>query len=290
MRKLFFRFKNRFVITFGLLVIESMAELLFPLAIGLAIDDFLAQKYNGLIHLALLGVFLILIGAIRRLVDSRFYASIYVELGGELSQSISPLSPSKKAAQMSLLTEIVEFLEYEMPTLFIYVIGLVGTLVILFQLNLDVAIASLITSIVTLGVYLATSFKTTRLNAGYNDEFEKRVDFVAKNKNDETIAHLSRFMRWNIRLSDLETVNYSLAWLTAIGLLVFTIVTTSIETVEYGLIYSVMMYVYQFIVGYTEVPLYYQQWLRLKEISSRINASLTQIKNEPLPDNPNNDV
>lgn len=290
MRKLFFRFKNRFVITFGLLVIESMAELLFPLAIGLAIDDFLAQKYNGLIHLALLGVFLILIGAIRRLVDSRFYASIYVELGGELSQSISPLSPSKKAAQMSLLTEIVEFLEYEMPTLFIYVIGLVGTLVILFQLNLDVAIASLITSIVTLGVYLATSFKTTRLNAGYNDEFEKRVDFVAKNKNDETIAHLSRFMRWNIRLSDLETVNYSLAWLTAIGLLVFTIVTTSIETVEYGLIFSVMMYVYQFIVGYTEVPLHYQQWLRLKEISSRINASLTQIKNEPLPDNPNNDV
>lgn len=290
MRKLFFRFKNRFVITFGLLVIESMAELLFPLAIGLAIDDFLAQKYNGLIHLALLGVFLILIGAIRRLVDSRFYASIYVELGGELSQSISPLSPSKKAAQMSLLTEIVEFLEYEMPTLFIYVIGLVGTLVILFQLNLDVAIASLITSIVTFGVYLATSFKTTRLNAGYNDEFEKRVDFVAKNKNDETIAHLSRFMRWNIRLSDLETVNYSLAWLTAIGLLVFTIVTTSIETVEYGLIFSVMMYVYQFIVGYTGVPLYYQQWLRLKEISSRINASLTQIKNEPLPDNPNNDV
>jgi ABC-type bacteriocin/lantibiotic exporter with double-glycine peptidase domain len=278
MKKLFMRFKNRLGITFGLLFLESIAELLFPLVIGFAIDDFLDKRYDGLIQLLVLGFFTILIGAVRRLIDSRFYGYIFVQLGTELANSQSRLSPSRKSAQLSLLNEIVEFLENSMPTLFTYVVGLVGTLFILFSLNLPVAVGCLVASFVTLGVYIATSSKTTRLNRGWNDEFEKRVDIVTKNNDAETVQHLHRFMRWNIRLSDLETVNYSIAWLTAIGLLAYTVITTSIDTVEYGTIFSVVMYVYQFIEGYTEVPLHYQEWLRLREISSRINMSLAENK------------
>jgi ABC-type bacteriocin/lantibiotic exporter with double-glycine peptidase domain len=281
MKKLFFRFKGRLLVTFSLLVVEAMAELLFPLIIGLAIDDLLVGKRDGLIYLLLLGVFVILVGAVRRLIDSRFYASIFVELGGELAKSSSHLSPSKKSAQLSLLNEIVEFLENSMPNLFTYIIGLFGTLIILSRLNLEVGIACMVAAMLTLAVYLLTSSKTTRFNSGWNDEFEKRVDIISINKDEETIAHLKRFMKWNIRLSDLETVNYSLAWLTAIGLLAYTVVISTVETSEYGLIFSVVMYVYQFIEGYTEVPLHYQEWLRLREISSRINQSLSKIQSEP---------
>ncbi|WP_113923278.1 ABC transporter six-transmembrane domain-containing protein [Cognataquiflexum aquatile] len=278
MKKIFLRFKNRLSVTFGLLILESIGELLFPLVIGFAIDDLLNKSYEGLFQLSILGFFTILIGAVRRLIDSRFYGYIFVNLGTELAKSQSKLSPSKKSAQLSLLNEIVEFLENSMPSLFTYVVGLFGTMFILFKLNLPVAIGCLISSFITLGVYIATSSKTTRLNSGWNDEFEKRVDVMTKNNDAETVQHLQRFMKWNIRLSDLETVNYSLAWLTAIGLLVFTVMTTSIESIEYGAIFSVVMYVYQFIEGYTEVPLHYQEWLRLREISSRINISLAQNK------------
>lgn len=280
MKKLFFRFKRRLTVTFGLLAIESSGELLFPLAIGFAIDDLLADRYEGLVYLIVLGVFVIMIGAVRRLIDSRFYASIFVELGSELSQSSSPLPPSKKSAQLGLLNEIVEFLENSMPDVITYLVGLVGTIFILFKLNVEVAIACLIASMLTVGVYLITSSKTVRLNSGWNDEFEKRVDIISSNKDEQIVSHLQRFMRWNIRLSDLETINYSVTWLTAIGLLGFTVVNATIETAEYGLIFSVVMYVFQYIEGYTEVPSHYQQWLRLAEISERINVSLSQVQNE----------
>lgn len=273
MKKIVSRFKKRLSITFGLLFIESIAELLFPLVIGIAINDLLNDSYSGLIFLGVLGLFTVSIGALRRLIDSRAYAYMYVVLGSELASNSSALSTSKKAAQLSLLNEIVEFLENSLPNLFTYIIGLVGTLIILFKLDMSVAIACVVASLVTLAIYVFTTRKTVQLNAGWNDEFEKRVDVVAKRNNSITKRHLNRFMKWNIRLSDLETVNYSLAWLTAIPLLVFTVATTTSASLEYGSIFAIVMYVFQFIESYTESPQYYQEWLRLKEISNRITLN-----------------
>ena len=148
MKKIFLRFKNRLSVTFGLLILESIGELLFPLVIGFAIDDLLNKSYEGLFQLSILGFFTILIGAVRRLIDSRFYGYIFVNLGTELAKSQSKLSPSKKSAQLSLLNEIVEFLENSMPSLFTYVVGLLGTMFILFKLNLPVAVGCLISSFI----------------------------------------------------------------------------------------------------------------------------------------------
>ena len=40
--------------------------------------------------------------------------------------------------------------------------------------------------------------------------------------------------------------------------------------IEYGALFALIMYVYQYIESMVSLPLYYQQWLRLTEITQRI--------------------
>lgn len=270
MKKIFIKYKTRFSISFSLLLIESVAGLLIPIVIGIAINDLIEDSYEGLIILTLLGLFTIGVDTLRRLIDSRSYAHMYRTLGSELSNTNLGLSTNQKSAQLTLLSEIVEFFENEMPDLFRYVFGLIGTLIIIFTQELSVAIASIIAATITFGIYFATANKTTRFNSEWNDEFEKRVDIIGENNLTTANNHLSRFTKWNVRLSDLETLDSSLAWLTAIALMVYTLTTITYTGADIGSVFAILIYVIEFIVCYIETPQYYNEWLRIKEISDRL--------------------
>ena len=56
------------------------------------------------------------------------------------------------------------------------------------------------------------------------------------------------------------------------GLLVFSIASAAETTVVYGTVFAVVMYVFQFAESVTLLPFYYQQWLRLREVSGRLTA------------------
>lgn len=241
MKKIFIKYKTRFSISFSLLLIESVAGLLIPIVIGIAINDLIEDSYEGLIILTLLGLFTIGVDTLRRLIDSRSYAHMYRTLGSELSNTHLGLSTNQKSAQLTLLSEIVEFFENEMPDLFRYVFGLIGTLIIIFTQNFSVAIASIIAATITFGIYFATANKTTRFNSEWNNEFEKRVDIIGENNLTTANNHLSRFTKWNVRLSDLETLDSSLAWLTAIALLVYTLTTVTYTGADIGSVFAILI-------------------------------------------------
>ncbi len=70
-KNLVIRFKWRISFTLGLVILESVLDLFFPLLIGLAINDLIAESYGGTIHLAILGFSLLTIGTCRRFYDTR---------------------------------------------------------------------------------------------------------------------------------------------------------------------------------------------------------------------------
>ncbi|MXX72622.1 MAG: hypothetical protein F4205_08970 [Gemmatimonadetes bacterium] len=80
-------------------------------------------------------------------------------------------------------------------------------------------------------------------------------------------------MRWNIRLSDLEAANFGINWVLMIALLVFAVSAATTETAEYGTVFAVVMYVFQFVESMLMLPFFYQEWLRLREISVRLAAA-----------------
>ena len=78
-------------------------------------------------------------------------------------------------------------------------------------------------------------------------------------------------MKWNIKLSDLEAVNFSLAWfILMIFLVASIIISVQNPLVKYGALLSLIIYVFQYMESVINLPFFYQSWLRLKEITHRL--------------------
>ena len=273
MHALLKRFAGRFALTLSLVVLEAAGWILFPLVIGRAIDSVLADSTRGLCEFAVLGTVTMGIAVLRRLVDSRAYARIYVTLGEEMAASAAGSSTSTRTARLGMLKEVVEFFENSLPQLINSVIGLGGTVLILAALNFPVFLGCLVIAVATVVLYALTGGLTTRYNQGLNDEHERQVDAVDSGDPARLAKHLRAMMRWNIRLSDLEAANFGINWVFMIALLVFAVSAATTDTTEYGAVFAIVMYVFQFVESMLMLPFFYQEWLRLREISGRLAAA-----------------
>ena len=255
-----------------LLVLEVGISLLFPLFIGFAIDDAIKGLHAGTIQLGCLGITALVIGLGRRISDSRFYAMLYQDLGLKTISNIPEERTSLKSARLDMIKEIIEFLENTFPELISNVIGLMGVIIIIATLNLQVFYFGIFVGVIIFLIYWKSSKKTIALNEASNNEFENQVSVILDNNKDRLQHHLSEMMKWNIKLSDLEAINYSLSWILMI-LFLLTSIIISIDhgIIQYGALFALIMYVFQFIESMVNLPLYYQNWLRLKEIGQRLN-------------------
>lgn len=266
------RFKWKFSLTMFLVLTQAVLEIFFPLFIGYAIDDAINQEYQGAFLLGGLGLASLIIGACQRFFDSRFYGSIFEKLGFEISQK-SQQTVSKKTARLNMMREILEFFENSIPELVSSIIGLVGALILISTLNLKIFWGCLIVLVITFLVYWLTTNKTIRFNTEYNNETESQVDIVTKNRPIVLKSHLRNLMRWNIKLSDLETVNFSAAWFFMMGFLVWSIIiSVEGDNIQYGSVFALVMYIFQYIDSVMSLPFFYQQWLRLREILERLKG------------------
>lgn len=270
---LFSTFKWKFLLNFFLILLESGIDLLFPLFIGFAIDNAIKGEHVGAIQLGGLGLALILIGGGRRYFDSRFYATVYQKLGVDIVSKIQDDSPSVKTARLGMIREVVEFMENSFPQLIAHIIGVLGVIIIIAKLNFQIFCFSLLATFLVFLIYYLTRKKTTRLNSAYNDEIEQQVAIITTNNPQRLALHLKDIMKWNIKLSDLEVLNFSLSWIILIGFLVLSIsLSVNSETVEYGALFALVMYVFQYIGSVVALPFFYQEWLRLTEIKVRLES------------------
>lgn len=272
-KALFKAHRVKFGFTLLLLLVEAGLAILFPLFIGKAIDRALDGSYAGAIQLGILGLASLVVGVGRRIFDSRFYGKVYEQVGTETISHMDDKSASVKSARLGMVRELVEFLENSLPELISNVIGLVGVMVLIATLNVYVFYGSLVITAIIFLVYRLTSNRTIRLNKGANDQFEKQVDVLGQNDQKELGTHLKNMMRWNIKLSDLEAVNFSISWVVLMTFLVVSIIiSANAGVVQYGALFSLIMYVFQYMENVVNLPLFYQNWLRLKEIMQRLGS------------------
>jgi len=267
------RFWKKTLLTWVLVVLEGAALVAMPMAIGWAVDDLMNESLAGIFKLAGLCLFMLFAGAGRRFYDTRAYARIYSQVANELveHEQNQDVSLSRISARSNLFTEFIQFLEESIPGVITEIIGLFGTLVIIVFIDIKVFLACLISAALTVVIYGVSEKKIFSLNKGGNDELERQVDVFASKDAKRTQSHFTKLMDWQIRLSDLETLNFSLIWVILGAVLVFSVVTvTSSGSATFGQIVSTVMYVFGFAEGVLAFPLYYQQVIRLREIGLRL--------------------
>ncbi|MEM9798943.1 MAG: ABC transporter six-transmembrane domain-containing protein [Planctomycetota bacterium] len=269
------RFRLRIVGTLMLVVLESVAFLLFPLVLGLAIDDLIGGERAGLIALFALTVVALAIATGRRFYDTRAYASVYRTIAAEMVErehrDRTPVS--KISARATLLVEFVEFLEESLPMIIGSAISIVGAVLILLSMHTGVGVAAVGLIVLVALVYLVTMRANTRFNASYNDELERQVHAIESESVPTTIRHFRDLMRWRVNLSDLETFNYAAIFIGVIGLLIYSPVALVDESARQGAVFAGMMYVFQYIEDVLHSPLYLQQLIRLDEIAGRLGRT-----------------
>ena len=265
------KYRLQFSFTLGLILLEAGLAILFPLFIGYAIDSAINGSHQGAIYLGVLALVALLVGVGRRVFDSRFYAKVYQSIGSSAISKMEENVSSKKSARLGMIGELVEFSENALPELIGSFIGLIGVMGIIATLNLHVFYGSLVVTLVVFLIYWLTSAKTIQLNKASNDELERQVDVIAKNDDQALHLHLKEMMKWNIKLSDLEAINFSISWVVLTAFLVASIiVSVSGGIVKYGALFALVMYVFQYMENVVSLPLFYQNWLRLQEIKERL--------------------
>ena len=258
-------YRLKFSFTLLLIFTEAALTILFPLFIGYAIDSAIQGSYQGSLQLGGLGVVALVIGVGRRVFDSRFYAKVYQDLGAQVISKMEEEVPSKKSARLGMIRELVEFLENSLPELIGNVIGLIGVVAIIATLNLNVFYGSLIVTVLVFLIYGTTSAKTIRLNKSANDELEKQVTVIATKDRRRLERHLGEMMKWNVKLSDLEAINFSISWVVLIAFLVGSVmISVSDGMVKYGALFSLIMYVFQYMENVINLPQVYQNYLHLR--------------------------
>lgn len=268
------RFKWRISLTFLLVILESILSILYPLFIGYAINDLLQNQYQGIIQLSVLGFLSLVVGTARRVYDTRVYSKIYSQIVPEMveTEHQKDSSVSKISARASLLTEFVEFLENSLPEVIGAIISLFGIIFIIATLNVNVFYACLGLLLLVFVIYLLTGELSFKLNAGYNSQLEMQVETLKSKDLNLIREHFSNLMKWNIKLSDLEAGNYFIIWVGIIALFAYTPITVLESGVlKYGMVFSILMYVFDYIDKVVTFPFYIQQLIRLKEISNRLS-------------------
>ncbi len=271
LKQVFSQNKWRFVLTTVLILLEGGLLILFPLFIGKAIDGVVNNLYHGVIQLGLLGFVLIVVGVGRRVFDSRFYAKVYRQIGVTTIIRLKGKQTSVKTARLHMVKELIEFFENSLPELINNIIGLLGVVGILFTLNQKVFLGSLVVTGIIIFIYWLSSNRTILYNEKANNELERQVDIVSQDNTVQLGIHLKEMMRWNIKLSDLEAMNFSLSWLVALSFLLVSIIASIGDgIVTYGTLFALVMYVFQYIENVINLPFFYQNGLRLKEIVLRL--------------------
>lgn len=273
LRTMLCRFWKRTSLTWLLVLLEGAALVAMPKAIGWAVDDLMNDSFVGLLKLGGICLALLLVGALRRFYDTRVYAGIYRTMADELvwQEEQRGSSLSTIVARSNLFTELITFLEDDIPGILLEFISVIGTLLIILTVGWQVFAACLVAIALIVLIYIVSGNRIFDLNRGENDELERRVDVLASKNRSAVRKHLKDLMRWEIRLSDLETVNFSLIWIVLAGVLLFTVVTvTRLADASFGQIVSTVMYVFGLTEGLIALPLYYQQLVRLREISARL--------------------
>ncbi len=265
-----FRWSLLFVL--ALVVAEGIGFLLFPLFIGYAVNDMVNGSHNGLINLAILGVMELVVSSGRRFFDTRVYAKVFKEIGAKIINENHKQTDSVISARVNMFEELIYFMEKSMPEILVSLVSVIGTVIIIYSFSISIFTGCLLSLMLTAVVFGTTSKRTIRYNKNYNDTMEEQVKTIESRNPIKVDKYFKNLMRWAIKLSDMETINFSIIWLGMVGLLVFSIynVTTASEVVQYGTMLTIVMYVFSFIQHTEYMPYYYQQWLRLNEIAGRL--------------------
>ncbi len=273
--------RSQLVLTYILFSLEMLGGLLRPFFLGMAINDLMKGRYEGLIILSVAHVITLSVGTLRHMYDTRTYSAIYVSLVTKfLSRRIYQKDVSKLSAHSTLAREFVDFLEFDLVYVIEAVYNLLGSLILMFFY--DAKVVGLCLAVLVPVVLLSRMYgnKMKRLNKVKNDELEHQVDVIRNGNTKELKKHYNNLRFWQIKISDQEAFNYGfmeLLVMIVLGASLLLTYKTSGTEILAGNVVGIFFYVSNFAKGLETIPYMVQRLTSLSDITRRIELQVDDM-------------
>lgn len=262
-------------LTYLLTFVENLFELLYPFAIGVAINSLLANDKSGVTLLVSVWLAHLAVRTFRKLYDTRTFTRIYGDLATRvvLRQRTQNVPTSNIVARSVLAREFVDFFERDVPLVFTSVFGFAGALVMLFFYDWQISLYCLVLLVPLFVLNKVYAAKSLRLNKELNDCLEREVEVLTGHSANNVRRHYRLLAGWRVRLSNAEAGNWGVMELFVIVLAVAVLFrTVSITGIQPGDIYAVLSYLWNYINSFDNVPMLVQQASRLQDIGRRMQT------------------
>lgn len=273
--------RKRLIGTFFLVGLENLLMLVYPVFGGWAINAVIAgQAWQALLY-ALVVLLMWLVGAARRIADTRTFTRIYTEIAVPvvLEQRQRQVPHSAVTARVALSRKFVSFFEEHLPIAATSVVSIFGACIMLLVLEFWVGVSAV--GILALFLWLLPRFAAISENLYFrlNNSLERDNHFIRKGDERQLDRHYGLLARLRVLISNREAFGY-LCVGTAMGILFgFAFVMMTLKGYSSaGHVYSVGTYLWMFAMSLDDVPRLVEQYSNLKDIGQRIGGLERNIK------------
>jgi len=266
--------RRRIRAVYGLVVCENLFALLWPFAIGLAVNGLIDGRWAGAGVFVALSLSHTAVSFIRQRYESRTFNQLYADLAADVveQQRDAGVDTASVTGRTELLGEYVDFIGRDVPLAITATFTIVGSLAMLFYYDALVGVVAAGIALPVMLINRRLMRRSEGLFAELNDLAEVEVDVISRGRHAETRRHFGIVSRRWVRLSDAEAASWSIVEIVAVGLWVFALVRATSGRVDLGRTIALIAYVSSYTAGFDEVPGVLQRLTRLRDIKRRLDG------------------
>ncbi len=261
---------------FFLVGLENLLMLIYPVFGGWAINAVIDGNVWQAMLYGLVVLLMWLVGATRRIADTRTFTRIYTEIAVPvvLEQRQREVPHSAVTARVALSREFVSFFEEHLPIAATSLVWIFGACIML--LGLEFWVGVLAVGILALFLWLLPRFAAISENLYFrlNNCLERDNHFIQKGNERQLYQHYGVVARLRVLISNREASGYLCIGIAMSILFGFAFVHMTLKGFgNAGHIYSVSTYLWMFAMSLDDVPRLVEQYSNLKDISQRVELS-----------------
>ncbi len=273
--------RGRITLTYVLALLENLFELMYPLAIGMAINGLIGGETAALMPLVLIWLSHIAVGGFRQVYDTWLFSHLYADIATDIAvlQRGAGKDVSEVAARVEMTRAFMDFFELEVPSLVAAAAGLFGGVALLFLYDpvSGAIMAALLGPVGLINAFMGV--RALRYNRALNNQLEQQVDIIATGLRRRNRLHFGRLAQWRVRLSNADAGSWMLSEILGLGATIFVLFRMASEPgVLPGDLFASLAYVLRILDGIDEVPGVVQQVGRLFDIRRRIRSEGGQAR------------
>ena len=266
-------YRHKLLVAFIFVALENVLFLIYPLFGGFAINAVMQGHVWHALTYALLVLFIWLVGAARRSVDTRTFARIYSEIAVPIivKQRLQGQNRSAIAARVSLSREFVDFFEMHLPTAITSLVSIFGACLMLLVSEFWIGVATIVILIIFATLLPGFTRISSRLYLALNDRLERDVDMIGQAPENMLRKHYGLMAYLRIKISNREALGYLCIGIAISILFAFSFAWITLYGYgSAGHIYSITTYLWMFAMSLDDVPRLVESYSNLKDIAERV--------------------